>query len=136
MDALITNLSTEPVFIPGPNLGLDETGGTDDAQVWPDVTVADLDGNSQLKELVLTGTVSVFLSDDTRDAAVAAQGTLQNHGLPAYAFVSLPTGFEGRVALVTDGRKTGEGAGVGTGVPAYWSNGAWRVFFDDSAVLT
>lgn len=38
------------------------------------------------------------------------------------------------LAFATNGRKVGEGAGAGTGVPVYYSNGAWRVFSTDQAV--
>jgi len=60
---------------------------------------------------------------------------------PRYAFVDLPTGFDGAVTYVTDGRKEGEGVGAGTGVPAYWSSAGaggavWYKFSTDTAVLT
>ena len=49
---------------------------------------------------------------------------------------TLPNGlFEGEEGYATDGRKVGEGVGAGTGVEIYWSNAAWRVFSDDTAVL-
>lgn len=55
--------------------------------------------------------------------------------LGPYAVASLPavTGT-GWLAYATNGRKVGEGAGSGTGVPVYYSNGAWRVFSTDAAV--
>jgi hypothetical protein len=37
-------------------------------------------------------------------------------------------------AYATNGRKVGEGAGAGTGVPVYYSNGSWRVYSTDAAV--
>ena len=40
----------------------------------------------------------------------------------------------GSIAYASNGRKVGEGAGSGTGVPVYYSNGAWRVFSTDAAV--
>ncbi len=133
MDALITNLSASPVFVPGPNVELDATGGTYAARTWTDVTIADLDGSPRIKALVVAGTISISLTDDAADLAVAVQGSMQHFGLPAYAFADLPTGFEGRLAFATDGRRTGQGGGSGTGVPVYWSSTAWRVFFDDTA---
>ena len=43
-------------------------------------------------------------------------------------------------AIITDGRKNGEGAGFGTGCPAYLDQGqtpaVWLRFSDDSAVAT
>lgn len=55
------------------------------------------------------------------------------------AYADLPTTSptslsNGRARFVTDGRKAGEGAGAGTGVPAVYSNGAWRRVEDNAAV--
>ncbi|HSZ51339.1 MAG TPA: hypothetical protein VK801_07195 [Caulobacteraceae bacterium] len=36
-----------------------------------------------------------------------------------------PAAAEGDWAYALDGRKAGEAAGAGTGVPCWWSNGAW-----------
>lgn len=55
-------------------------------------------------------------------------------GIPAYAFVDLPTSglSDGTsyitLAWVTNGRKTGEGVGAGTGVLAIWqqSTATWK----------
>jgi hypothetical protein len=44
------------------------------------------------------------------------------------------SGVEGQIAYATNGRKVGEGSGAGTGVPVYFSNGAWRVYSTDNAV--
>ncbi len=50
-------------------------------------------------------------------------------------FASLPAaGQAGRLLFVTDGRKTGEGAGVGTGVLAYDDGVAWRRVDDGTTV--
>jgi hypothetical protein len=130
MDAAITNNSTEAIFIPGPNLNL-EAGET---KSWPDILVADLDGNVVIKEGVLAGDLSVTVTPDARDAAPAVQGSLNSGGKEQYAFASLPTGYEGRTAFCTDGRKTGEGATAGTGVPVYFSNAQWRRYYDDLQV--
>jgi hypothetical protein len=51
-----------------------------------------------------------------------------------YTVALLPAGVEGAITYATNGRKVGEGAGLGTGVPVYFSNGAWRVFSTDAAV--
>lgn len=42
------------------------------------------------------------------------------------------------VAFITDGRKQGEGAGNGTGIPAYYDpdTDTWLKFSTDTAVLT
>ena len=37
-------------------------------------------------------------------------------------------------AWALDGRKPGEGAGAGTGVPCFWSNGAWIAVTSGAAV--
>ena len=135
MDATITNLSAEHVFIPGPQMHLEPTGDPngDDVKVWPEVTVADIDGNSRLKELVVAGTVSVQMDADSYDAALATQGALNFAALPIYAFADLPTGYNGRVAFVSNGLKGGEVSPGGTGVPAYYDAvaGAWLNFFDN-----
>ncbi len=46
----------------------------------------------------------------------------------------LPAGTEGIRAFATNGRKIGEGPGSGSGVPVYYSTGAWRVISTDAAV--
>lgn len=51
-----------------------------------------------------------------------------------YLVESLPTGKEGYMAFASNGRKTGETAGAGTGVPVYFSNGLWRNIFDNLVV--
>jgi len=43
---------------------------------------------------------------------------------------------EGATSYATNGRKIGELAGSGTGVPVYFSNGSWRVFSTDAAVAS
>lgn len=54
---------------------------------------------------------------------------------PSLTFASLPAaGQVGRSRFVTDGRKVGEGAGAGTGVPAYDDGVAWRRTSDDTTV--
>ncbi|MNM75539.1 hypothetical protein D3C81_873300 [compost metagenome] len=58
-------------------------------------------------------------------------------GAQGYTVATLPVGVSNSsVAIATNGRKVGEGAGAGTGVPVYYSNGAWRVFGTDVAVTT
>lgn len=128
MDATITNLSTERVFIPGPQLDFAPTGDPDgnDVKVWPEVTVADLDNNVRIKELVVAGTISVQMDPDSYDAAAATQGTITHAGLPSYEVGSLPTGYNGRMAYASNGRAGAEGAGSGTGTPVVFTNAEWR----------
>lgn len=130
MDATITNLGSAQVFIPGPNL--DIPAGTTVA--WANISLDDLDGNSVVKSGVIAGTLSVSVTPSADDAASALQGSLSPAGLEKYTFANLPTGYEGRTAFVTNGRKTGEGAAAGTGIPAYFSTASWRRYYDDAAV--
>ena len=54
-----------------------------------------------------------------------------------FTVAALPsTSTIGQMAFATNGRKVGEAAGAGTGVPVYWSNGAWRVYSTDAAVTS
>ena len=62
------------------------------------------------------------------------QDFLDSQGLNQWTVATLPTGSEGMKAYATNGRKVGEGAGLGTGVPVYFSNALWRVFSTDAAV--
>ena len=56
-------------------------------------------------------------------------------GVVSVLFVDLPApGETGRLLFVTDGRKTGEGGGAGTGVLAYDDGVAWRRTSDDTTV--
>ena len=130
MDAAITNASAAAIFIPGPNLDI-PAGET---KSWAGITVADLDGNTVLKDYVVAGDATVSVTPGTEDAAEATQGALNNAALPIYTFANLPTGYDGRIVWCSDGRKTGEGATAGTGVPAYYnvSTTTWKVFYDDS----
>ncbi len=62
-----------------------------------------------------------------------------NVGISLYAAVTavatLPTAANaGDWAYATNGRKIGESAGAGTGVPVWWSNGAWYAV-DSGAVV-
>lgn len=58
-----------------------------------------------------------------------------NGNLGNFTVVNLPTTpAQGQEAYAINGRKVGEGAGAGSGVPVYYSNGAWRVFSTDAPV--
>lgn len=58
------------------------------------------------------------------------QGDLGVYTVSALPAVALP----GQKAYVSNGRKVGESAGAGTGVPVYYSNGVWRVYSTDAEV--
>lgn len=132
MDATIAYVPStgDDVFVPGPNIEL----GPGESKVWSNISIADLDGNSVLKAYVLAGTLSVSVAPESEDAVAALQGALIFAALEKYAYADLPTGFEGRVAFCSNGRKTGETATNGTGVPCYYSDSEWRVFYDDSVL--
>jgi len=132
MDAAITNNGSEATFIPGPNIQIN----AGETKTWSDITVADLDGNEVIKAGVVAGDLSVSMTPGANDAALATQGQIVSDALPVYAYIDLPVGFNGRVAFVSNGRKGGEGAGVGTGVPCYYdaSGGDWFTFSGDIAV--
>jgi hypothetical protein len=52
-----------------------------------------------------------------------------------FTVVNLPTTpLESQQAYAINGRKVGESAGLGTGVPVYYSNGSWRVYSTDAPV--
>jgi len=59
-----------------------------------------------------------------------------------YELATAPLAAQGMtgyaVAFITDGRKQGEGAGNGTGVPSYYDpdTDSWLKFSTDTAVLT
>lgn len=136
MDAAITNLSAAPIFIPGPNLELAATGDADgnDVKSWPDITIVDLDGNPVIKAGVVAGDLSVSITPDANDAAVATQGSLGSGQPERYAVASLPTGFDGRFAFAIDGRAGAEGGGSGTGILVCFSDGEWRRLEDQAIV--
>ena len=54
----------------------------------------------------------------------------------SYTVAGLPASAKaGAIAFASDGRKSGETSGHGTGVPVYWNtSGAWFTFSGNSAV--
>ena len=73
-----------------------------------------------------------------RDRVIRLEGNSRAEvggGMERLAFADLPAaGQAGRVRFVTNGRKVGEGAGAGTGVPAYDDGTNWYRFSDDTPV--
>ena len=55
----------------------------------------------------------------------------------SFAVKDLPSRDNGLgvITFATNGRKTGEGAGSGTGGPVWWDGNTWRTFYDNSQVL-
>jgi hypothetical protein len=60
--------------------------------------------------------------------------TTSNAMTEPVAFADLPTGTEGQVIYVSNGRKNGEGAGLGTGVLAFHDGSAWIAVDTGAAV--
>ena len=84
---------------------------------------------------MITDALNVLIAD--LNAAYNVLGVSGSNYLGAFAYASLPVApTAGSSAYCSNGRKVAEGAGSGTGVLCYYSLGAWRVFFDDSPVLT
>lgn len=96
-------------------------------------------GCGVLRYVLTSGFVSVpmFARDpdewhDLREQGLAAYAPNQAGNAPV-----LPTkAREGVTAFAWHGRKAGEAAGAGTGVPVYFSRGAWRVIGTDAEVAT
>jgi hypothetical protein len=73
------------------------------------------------------GTVGSFIGNVSTNPRV----------LQTYTVATLPASpAAGSTAYASNGRKVGEGAGSGTGVPVYFSNGSWRVSSTDVAVTS
>lgn len=98
-------------------------------------------------EMVCDGTAWVLPSSQlatsalTATSATSAASATLSASVPVYTFAGLPTpsvGLLGYVACVSNGRKSGETAGNGTGVMVVCLNGSggylWRLTSDYSAV--
>lgn len=60
--------------------------------------------------------------------------TLEQWQVPTFKVANLPSPTVGRIAFASNGRKSGEGAGAGTGVQVYADGTAWRRVSDDTTV--
>lgn len=87
--------------------------------------------------------VEIELEDANRadrailDGVVAAhQADAPRRAMRAFRVADLPTrrAREGQSVWAIDGRKQGENAGSGTGIPVYFSEGEWRRYRDDKPV--
>lgn len=70
-----------------------------------------------------------------RASGVASFGATMR--LKAYTVAGLPTptsALQEGQAFASNGRKSGEGGGAGTGVPVWCDGAAWRTFYDNAAV--
>jgi hypothetical protein len=83
-----------------------------------------------LEDIALAGDSSTVPTGNAT-GSIVAQGPI---AAGQYTVANLPVGAEGQTAYATNGRKVGEGAGSGTGVPVYFSNSHWRVYSTDAQV--
>ncbi|MBB5409421.1 hypothetical protein HDG34_003362 [Paraburkholderia sp. HC6.4b] len=92
-------------------------------------------GGARAMTLFASGRIRIGASaTDDGTNALQLEGPI---GLRSYTVATLPTAPAGiPVAYASDGRKQGQPAGSGTGVPVYYSAGQWRVFSGDSQVQT
>lgn len=109
----------------------DSTGGS--ANTNPII----LDSRGEADVWLGLGTYKMVLKDSvdaliwTVDNILSANNVSQ---LGSYTVATLPSAVDSQIAYATNGRKVGESAGNGTGVPVYYSSSAWRRFSDDSVV--
>jgi hypothetical protein len=90
------------------------------------------DGSNWSEGLVVTSAGFIGVATAAPAVQLDVAGLLR---AGTYALAALPPGVVGAQAFVSNGRKIGEAAGAGTGVPAVFSNGAWRRLSDDSPVV-
>jgi len=96
-----------------------------------------LDSRGEANVWLGVGSYKMVLRDSvdaliwTVDNILGVDGVAQ---LGLYTVATLPAASDSQMAYATNGRKVGQTAGNGTGVPVYYSSGAWRRFSDDSVV--
>lgn len=84
------------------------------------------------------------LTNDVQNLHTVTEQAGFADGIPAYTVATLPTLGLGNgttfitLAFASNGRKSGEGAGLGTGVPVYWNavSSQWLKFSDDTVVTS
>lgn len=77
------------------------------------------------------------IENDTTPALALWQKSVTDALSASYAVSSLPNrniGL-GMRTFAKDGRKGGEGAGAGTGIPVWWDGSVWRTYYDNSQVM-
>lgn len=90
-----------------------------------------------------TDSTQLVLTDQERNRALYAiltalqGGVTVNQSLPVYTVASLPaTAAIGQLAYASNGRKSGQGAGLGTGVPVIFdATNLWFALWS-SAIVT
>lgn len=79
------------------------------------------------------------LEDETDRVLPLVERAETSGGFPQSTLALAPTVSVrgGDCLFITDGRKSGEGVGAGTGVPAYWNSATtqWFRMSDDTAVV-
>lgn len=129
----LQEVSNDPT---APVLAIDDSNGVitnNGAPINSGGTVTSVASKTGAVTLV-EGDVTNLTTDLAAKAPLASPLFTGKVGLPKYTVVTLPVGAEGYLAYATNGRKVGEGAGNGTGVPVYFSNTQWRVFSTDAQV--
>ena len=90
-------------------------------------------------EVVRSGALTELLRAHG-DASQAVRAVAGPIGMPSFTLAGAPATAlqDGDLIWISDGRKTGEGVGSGTGVVAYWdsTSAAWLRLSDDTAVAT
>jgi len=109
------NLTDLGIFLEDLNSNVIDMNGTGGPSGTPQISLI----VAGIKILSLVGPYAQFLVPEIPLSGTVA--TIQ----------ALTSPVEGMIAYATNGRKVGEGAGSGTGVPTYYSNGHWRVFSTD-----
>lgn len=80
--------------------------------------------------------------DGQNQLSVLTERAGQAFAFPTSTLANAPLAADGMatfaVRYISDGRKSGEGAGAGTGLPAWYdaSSDSWLTFYDNSTVLT
>ena len=108
------------------------------ADLLPSASTGSLVYATDGKTATTTGVVVYFDGTNWRaiDTGNVVSTTTNIPIAPNYTVAGLPVaGTAGRYAFATNGRKTGEGAGAGTGVLCYDDGIAWRRVDDGTTVL-
>jgi len=70
------------------------------------------------------------------NAALAISGSGGGAAYQSFTVAGLAGAPTDEIVMATNGRKIGEGAGLGTGVLVYFSAGAWRTLSTDAPVTS